>query len=120
MECPGEFERTPTAGGYDGNPECHPAVGGGRRKAKSSNSVGMERARPPPCLDELLHVSRPPQMLYSPDLAGKITRAVLKSGGGKDLLEVDFATASVWYRGKKLRGASLPLLPGDAHWLRLD
>ena len=37
-------------------------------------------------------------------LAGKIKRAVLEAGGRKDQLEVEFATASVWFRGKKVAG----------------
>ena len=37
-------------------------------------------------------------------LAVKIKRAVLEAGGRKDQLEVEFATASVWFQGKKVAG----------------
>ena len=40
-------------------------------------------------------------------LAGKIKQAVIEAGGAKEQLEVEFATASVWYRGKKVAGGGM-------------
>ena len=34
-------------------------------------------------------------------LMGKLTRAILEAGGGKAVLEAEFATGSIWYRGQR-------------------
>ena len=51
-----------------------------------------------------LNFSTSPDRRKRAILAGKIKRAVLEAGGQKDQLEVEFATASVWFRGKKVAG----------------
>ena len=51
-----------------------------------------------------LNFSMPPDRKKRAILAGKIKRAVLEAGDRKDQLEVEFATASVWFRGKKVAG----------------
>ena len=51
-----------------------------------------------------LNFSTPPDRRKRAILAGKIKRAVLEAGGRKEQLEVEFATASVWFKGKKVAG----------------
>ena len=48
--------------------------------------------------------------------AGKIKRAVIEAGGAKEQLEVEFATASVWYKGQKGYGTALVI---SSSWLWL-
>ena len=48
-----------------------------------------------------LNFSTSPDRRKRAILAGKIKRAVLEAGGRKDQLEVEFATASVWFRERR-------------------
>ena len=62
---------------------------------------GRGTTRTSTSLDELLDLPRSTQ---AGSVAGKIKRAVIEASGENDQLEVEFATASVWFRGKKVAG----------------
>ena len=51
-----------------------------------------------------LNFSTPPEKRRRNILAGKLKRAILEAGGDKGALEAEFATGSIWYRGKRVSG----------------
>ena len=83
--------------------QCQERLRGAMARVRQANILtGEEGPQGPRRL--WLNFSTPPDRRKRAILAGKIKRAVLEAGGRKDQLEVEFATASVWFRGKKVAG----------------
>ena len=83
--------------------QCQERLRGAMARVRQANILtGDEGPQGPRRL--WLNFSTPPDRRKRAILAGKIKRAVLEAGGRKDQLEVEFATASVWFRGRKVAG----------------
>ena len=83
--------------------QCQERLRGAMARVRQANILtGDEGPQGPRRL--WLNFSTPPNRRKRAILAGKIKRAVLEAGGRKDQLEVEFATASVWFRGRKVAG----------------
>ena len=83
--------------------ETGPAAGSNESSPRSyrPNQYGGERRR------LWLNFSTPSEKCRRNILAGKLKRAILKSGGDKAVLEAEFATRSMWCRGKRVSGGGI-------------
>ena len=57
--------------------------------------------------------SQTPERRRRARYAGKVIRLVLEQGGNKDSLQVEFATGTLWYQGRRIASATAPSPQGQ-------